>query len=139
VTGGFLIPMPPIRRRHSQKSGTTPDTAGAVTVLRQPRSAPVRSSVKITAFDGATDDGESAPAYVRECVAGWHVYNGRDEVCFTFAKSYDGCRLHGRMLVLCKRLLFAIEVIEFRWDEAAATFIEHRRYTDESPACGDGR
>lgn len=130
--------MQPIRRRHFQKPGTTPELPGAVAVLRQPRPAPVRQSVRIASFDGSTDD-ESAPAYVRECVAGWHVYNGRDEVCFTFAKSYDGCRLHGRMLVLCKRLLFSIEVVEFRWDESAATFIEHRRYTDESPACGDGR
>lgn len=128
-----------IRRRHSQKSGTTPELAGAVTVLRQPRPAKSRPAVRTPTFRGATEEDESAPAYVRECVAGWHVYNARDEVCFTFAKSYDGCRLHGRMLVLCKRLLFAIEVIEFRWDESAATFIEHRRYIDESPACGDGR
>lgn len=124
------MPMLSIRRRHFPKTRVAPESAGAPKGLLRRRNPGATESL--------AEDEESAPAYVRECVAGWHVCNGRDEVCFTFAKSYDGCRLHGRLLVLCKRLLFAIEVIEFRWDESAATFIEHRRYIDESPAWGDG-
>lgn len=127
-----------IRRRHFlSKSDLTSAARGALTALRQNRS-PVPVFAKA---DGAVEsaDPESAPARVRECVAGWQVLNGRDEICRTFSKSYDGCRLHGRRLVLCRRNLFAIEVLEFLWDDATGNFVEHRRYTDESPACGDGR
>lgn len=77
------------------------------------------------------------PAFVRECCAGWHVHNGKGELCFTFSKFYDACRLHGRLLVLCKKFPGGVDVVEYRWDSPAAAFVECRRYTDEAPFCDD--
>lgn len=77
------------------------------------------------------------PAFVRECIAGWHVYNGKGEMCFTFSKSYDACRLHGRLLVLCKKFPGGVDVVEYCWNPEASTFVEHRRYTDEAPFFDD--
>lgn len=109
-----------------------------VTRHRRRSAASVRPATRRVERHASAADPEAAPAYVRECHACWHVYNGRDEACHTFAKKYDRCVLRGRTIVLCRCRAVTIEVVEFRWDDHTLTFREHRRYIDESPACGDG-
>ena len=87
--------------------------------------------------EAEVESRKQEPAFIRECCAGWHVHNGKGELCFTFSKSYDACRLHGRLLVLCKKFPGGVDVVEYRWDSPAAAFVEYRRYTDEAPFCDD--